>query len=408
VAKRALNLVTAVVLLLSAAATAAERTPARAPDPYPVATDARLGGDEAKTRFVMDLSAKVDLRAFALADPYRVVIDLPQVTFKLPPQTGRLGRGLIKAYRFGLVMQGGSRLVFDVSKPVRIDRAFVLDPAEGQPARLVVELTAIEREAFLRQLALEKQPLRIPPPARPAPPNKGDVRPLIVLDPGHGGVDFGTQSSAGITEKSIVLDFALILRDLLEKSGKYRVAMTRSDDTFVPLGERVHFARQRHAALFISIHADALRKIEGDAQGATIYTLSETASDVEAQRLAETENRADVIAGIDLSHEPGDVADILIDLAQRETKAFSLMFARDLWGELKPVARLHKNPLKSAGFKVLKAPDVPSVLLELGYVSSKDDLKMLTSRAWQTRSATAIGQAIDAFFATRLAGSPRP
>ena len=395
-------------LLLGGVALAAERAPVRAPahEVYPVATDTRLGGDETQTRFVMDLTRKVELRAFALADPYRVVIDLPQVTFKLPPQAGLRGRGLIKAFRFGLVMQGGSRLVFDVGKPVRIDKAFVLDPAEGQPARLVIDLVAIDREAFLRALALDKQPLRIPPPRPAEVPNKGDPRPIIVLDPGHGGIDFGTQTKSGITEKALVLDFAMILRDLIEKSGKYRVVMTRTDDTFVPLGERVQFARARQAALFISIHADALRKSEGDAQGATIYTLSETASDAEAARLAENENRADVIAGIDLSREPGDVADILIDLAQRETKTFSMHFANSLMGELKHVARLHKHPLKSAGFKVLKAPDVPSVLLELGYVSSRDDLKLLTSKAWQTRTAASIVQAIDTFFTTRLAGSP--
>ncbi len=155
--------------------------------------------------------------------------------------------------------------------------------------------------------------------------------------------------------------------------------MTRTDDTFIPLVDRVRMARIRQAALFVSIHADAIKKGEGEAQGATIYTLSETASDAEAARLAENENRADVIAGIDMSHEPGDVADILIDLAQRETKAFSLHFAKTLVADMKKVARMHKNPMKSAGFKVLKAPDVPSVLIELGYVSSKDDLKQLTS-----------------------------
>ena len=413
-ASRALNLTVATSLLLAGsfailgAGLAAERAPAKPPaaDRYPVATDTRLGGDESQTRFVMDLTRKVDLRAFALSDPYRVVVDLPQVTFKLPPQAGHAGRGLIKAFRFGLVMAGGSRIVFDLSKPVRIEKAFVLEPAEGQPARLVIDLIAIEREAFLRALALDKQPLRIPPPRPSAPVNKGDTRPIVVLDPGHGGIDFGTQARGGITEKAIVLEFSLILRDLLEKTGKYRVVMTRSDDTFVPLGERVQFARERQAALFLSIHADALRKIEGEAQGATVYTLSETASDAEAARLAENENRADVIAGIDLSREPGDVADILIDLAQRETKTFSMHFAKNLVGEMKNVARLHKFPLKSAGFKVLKAPDVPSVLLELGYVSSAADLKLLTSRAWQTRTAASIVQAIDTFFSTRLAGSP--
>lgn len=397
--------VVAAALLLEGVAGAAERAPTPAADLYPVATDTRLGGDEQQTRFVMDLTRKVDLRAFALADPYRVVVDLPQVTFKFPPRTGLAGRGLIKAFRFGLVMQGGSRLVFDISKPVRIERAFVLDPAEGQPARLVIGLVAIEREAFLRQLALDKQPLRIPSPRQADMPDKGDTRPVVVIDPGHGGVDFGTQAK-GVTEKAIVLEFSLILRDLIEKTGKYRVVMTRTDDTFIPLAERVQIARARQAALLISIHADALRRNEGDAQGATIYTLSETATDAEAARLAENENRADVIAGIDLTREPNDVADILIDLAQRETKIFSMHFAKNLMGELKSVARLHKHPLKSAGFKVLKAPDVPSVLLELGYVSSQEDLKLLTSRAWQIRTAGSIAQAIDTFFSTRLAGSP--
>ena len=182
--------------------------------------------------------------------------------------------------------------------------------------------------------------------------------------------------------------------------------MTRTDDTFIPLVDRVRMARIRQASLFVSIHADAIKKGEGEAQGATIYTLSETASDAEAGRLAESENRADVIAGIDMSHEPGDVADILIDLAQRETKAFSLHFAKTLVADMKKVARMHKNPMKSAGFKVLKAPDVPAVLIELGYVSSKDDLKQLTSGAWQAKTAGAIGRRSTIFSAPGLPGRP--
>jgi N-acetylmuramoyl-L-alanine amidase len=381
---------------------------ARAPaSGFPVATDTRLAGDEVQTRFVMDVSRKVDLRAFTLADPYRVVVDLPQVTFKLPARAGDSGRGLIKAFRYGLVMQGGSRLVFDVGKPVRIEKAFVLEAGQGQPARLVIDLAAVDRETFMRTLAMESRPL---PPAQPRPAerdpaNRGDPRPIIVLDPGHGGIDHGTRAGGnGITEKQIVLEFALMLRDQLERSGRYRVVMTRSDDTFVALGDRVRIARQRQASLFISIHADALRKGEGDAQGATVYTLSDTATDAEAARLAEAENRADVISGIDLSHESNDVADILIDLAQRETRTFSTHFAKTLVGEMKSVARLHRNPLKSAGFKVLKSPDVPSVLLELGYVSSREDLRQLMSATWRQKTAKSVVQAVDSFFASRLAG----
>jgi N-acetylmuramoyl-L-alanine amidase len=167
----------------------------------------------------------------------------------------------------------------------------------------------------------------------------------------------------------------------------------------------VKFARQRQAELFVSVHADALPKSEGDVQGATIYTLSDTASDAEAAKLAEDENRSDVIAGIDLTREPDDVADILLDLAHRETKTFSHAFARLLVGEMKSSVRLHKKPLKSAGFVVLKAPDVPSVLIELGYMTNKSDLKLLTSEAWRAKTAQTMVKAVDHFFRTRVAGA---
>jgi N-acetylmuramoyl-L-alanine amidase len=181
--------------------------------------------------------------------------------------------------------------------------------------------------------------------------------------------------------------------------------MTRTDDTFVPLADRVRMARNAGAALFVSIHADWLPRAEGDAQGATIYTLSETATDSEAARLAEQENRADVIAGVDLKAEPDDVAGILIDLAQRETKTFSVQFAHRLVSQLNAVTRLHKAPLKSAGFRVLRAPDVPSVLVELGYVSNKQDLESLLSTSWRDHTAESIAQAVDGYFSTHIAGA---
>jgi N-acetylmuramoyl-L-alanine amidase len=389
-------------------ATPAERPGVVAGGAFPVATDFRVGGDETQTRFVVDLSRKIDMRAFTLADPYRLVIDLPQLSFQAKAKAGESGRGLIKAFRFGLVMAGGSRIVVDLTGPVRVEKAFSLDAAEGQPARLVIDLAPTDRDAFMRTIALDNRAQRPETRRIEHEPvkNTGDPRPLIVLDPGHGGIDNGTRAPSGESEKEIVLGFGLMLRDKIEKSGKYRVAMTRIDDTFIPLAERVRLARARQAALFISIHADALARGDGDAQGATVYTLSETASDTEAARLAEAENKADVIAGVDLTSEPGDVADILIDLAQRETKTFSAQFARTLVGEIKTVARLHKNPLKSAGFKVLKAADVPSVLVELGYVSNRLDLKQLTSDAWRSRTADSIAQAVDTFFTTRIAGAP--
>jgi N-acetylmuramoyl-L-alanine amidase len=377
---------------------------------FPIASGARLAGDEKRTRFVLDLDQSIQLRAFALADPYRVIVDLPQTTFQLAADTGATGRGLVKAFRYGLVMPGGSRIVFDLTGPARIQTAQVLDAANGQPARLVLELEAVDRAAFVQSLAAESHPELRPAietadavaentgVAKPAPP---DTRPLIVIDPGHGGVDNGTQSGEQ-TEKDLVLGFGLALRDRLEKSGKYRVVMTRTDDTFIPLSDRVKIAHNQSAALFMSIHADALPRAEGDAQGATIYTLSDHASDVEAERLAEEENRADAIGGVNLTAEPTDVADILIDLAQRETRAFSNRFARLLMHEMKSSVRMHKHPLKSAGFKVLKAPDVPSVLIELGYVSNKADLQELVSESWRAKTVGTMAQAVDAFFSKKV------
>jgi N-acetylmuramoyl-L-alanine amidase len=390
---------------LSAGAPAAPGT-STAPDSFPVASDVRLGGDEAQTRFVMDLNRKVELHVFTLADPYRVVVDIPQISFRLPPKSGESGRGLIKAFRFGLVMPGGSRIVIDLTKPARVDKAFVVEPADGVPARLVLELGATDRDNFLRKIALDQRFARAqPPPPSTQQATAGDARPLIVLDPGHGGIDTGTKGPNGQMEKEIVLDFTTRLRDKVERLSKYRVSMTRSDDTFVPLGERVRFAREAGASLFISIHADWLPRREGDAQGATVYTLSETATDPAAARLAEQENRADVIAGVDLKDQPEDVAGILIDLAQRETKTFSVQFAHKLVATIKRTTRLHKEAIKSAGFRVLRAPDVPSVLVELGYVSNKEDLQSLLSESWRERTAESMASAIDGYFSTHLAGA---
>jgi N-acetylmuramoyl-L-alanine amidase len=397
-------------------------TPIVAPS-LPVASDARLAGDGKQTRFILDLDKTISFRAFPLADPYRVVLDIPQVSFQLPAGTGIAGRGLIKAFRYGLVMPGGSRIVFDLSGPAKITSSTMLEAANGQPPRLVLELEEVDRTTFVQSLAPDGRPELRPaiaakdtrdakdaaPPTieakvetAPKPAAPPDLRPVIIIDPGHGGIDNGTQSGNEY-EKNLVLGFGLALRDRIEKSGKYHIVMTRTDDTFIPLNDRVKIARTQSAALFVSIHADALPRREGDAQGATIYTLSDRASDAEAERLAEAENKADAIGGVNLTEEPTDVADILIDLAQRETRTFSNRFARLLMGEMKATTRMHKHPLKSAGFRVLKAPDVPSVLIELGYVSNKDDLEHLVSENWRSRTVGSVAQAIDAFFAKRLA-----
>lgn len=413
---------TALVAGFAGAAAYAETAPVAASEFQAIATDIRLAGDDKTTRVIVDLSRKLDPRVFTLANPYRVVVDLPQTLFQLPSQSGGNGRGLVKAYRHGLVMAGGSRIVIDVAKPVLVESAFVLEPQDGQPARLVLDLAATDRDSFTRAQAAQTQAAQtqVAQTGTTASlasrleaaslPDKSDSRPLIVIDPGHGGPDTGAKTADGaIMEKDMVLDFSLTLRDRLQKSGRYRIMLTRSDDTFIPLAERVKMARARDAALFISIHADSLPKADSEVQGATVYTLSEKASDIEAAQLAETENRADIVAGVDLSREPDEVAGILFDLAQRETRGDSQQFARALVGEMKTAMRLHKKPLKSASFVVLKAPDVPSVLVELGYMTNRQDMKLMTSKDWHGKAAQSMVEAVDAFFRTRMAGAnPSP
>lgn len=372
-----------------------------APAAIVVAPDARLAGDLRRTRLIVDLSASIPFHAFVLADPYRVVVDLPQIAFGMGAQAGRQGRGLVSAYRFGLIAPGKSRMVLDLTGPATIDKAFVLDAVDDQPARLVVDLVATDRDNFLRA-ASEEQTGAVPPPAFAGlPPAQGaSTLPVVVLDPGHGGIDSGAVTPGGFQEKAIVLEFARVLAAKIDATGRFRTVLTRSDDSFVTLSGRIAVARTHGAALFVSIHADTLPDPFG-VRGATIYTLSDTASDAQSARYAEKENRADLIAGVDLSAEPDDVADILIDLMRRETKTFSNQFASVLIDQFKAAATLNKNPHRSAGFKVLRAPDVPSVLLELGYLSNTKDVKLLTSDEWRGKAADAALAAIDAFFAAR-------
>lgn len=380
-------------------------------EPRPaVANDARVAGDRERTRFIADLSRKVDVHVFALGNPYRVIVDAPDVNFQMPDGIGKAKRGLVTAYRYGLFAPGKARIVIDVSGPFLIDKAFVLEPRDDQPARLVVDLVPTDEKTFLAKLkevkppeAASGTPLASPQaPARPA-----DAKPVVVLDPGHGGVDPGTSSAAGITEKEVVLTFARTLKAKLDATGRYEVYLTRTDDTFLPLRERVAIAQKKGASLFLSIHADYFPTQIDKATGATVYTLSEEASDEEARALAAKENFSDALAGIELPSDSDEaLANILIDLAQRETQNRSVVFARSIVGELASKGALHTRKLRSAGFRVLKAPDVPSVLLELGFLSNPDDEKRLTSEAWRNRTAEAVAESIDTYFAKRVARIP--
>ena len=371
-----------------------------------VAKDARLAGDRGRTRFIADLSKKVDVNVFSLADPYRVIVDLPEVNFQMPPGLGSEKRGLVTGYRYGLFAPGKSRIVIDVSGPFLVDKAFVLEARADQPARVVVDLVATDRTTFLAKLRAARIPVVGSIPKLKPQAQATAAKPVVILDPGHGGIDPGTASADGITEKEVVLAFAKTLRQKLEAKGDFQVYLTREGDTFLALRERVEFAQSKGANLFVSIHADSFPKHANEASGATVYTLSERASDDEAKELAAKENFSDAIAGVELPTDRDEVvANILIDLAQRETQNRSIVFARSVVGEMS-AAELHRKSLKSAGFRVLKSPDVPSVLLELGFLSNPDDEKRLTSEAWRGAMADKVGAAIDAYFAKRVARMP--
>ena len=374
-----------------------------------VAKDARLAGDRERTRFIADLSKKVEVKVFALGDPYRVIVDAADVSFQMPDGIGNEQRGLVKAFRFGLFAPGKSRIVLDIGGPFLIDHSFVLGARDDQPARLVIDLVPTDEKTFLakqrEQSSKTKEEAKEPIPLAASAPS--GEKPILVLDPGHGGVDSGAKSANGVLEKDVVLAFAKRLRQKLEASGRYQVHMTRDDDTFLPLKERVRFAREKGAGLFISLHADYFPTEIDDARGATVFTLSEKASDDEARALAAKENLSDAIAGVELPDDSDEVVtNILIDLAQRETNNRSVVMARSIVGELAAKGRLHTRQLRSAGFRVLKAPDVPSVLLELGFLSNEEDEKQLTSEAWRDRMAGAIRDAVESYFKERLARAP--
>jgi len=351
------------------------------------------------TRLTFDLTGPVAAHVWPIANPARIIVDLPEVTFQMEPSASRgSGSKLIRAYRFGQFAPGRSRVVIDLAAPATAVRVESQPAASG--ARLIIELAPISAARFTADAqAAGAIPAAKPSPAPPAPLGLAP-KPVVVIDPGHGGVDQGAVADNGTEEKMIVLAFARVLRDRIEAGGRLHAILTRDDDVFLPLEERVRLARKANAALFLSIHADTLAAPH--VEGATIYTVSRAASDAEAARTATQENHADQAAGLEspATEGSGEIDDILLDLTRRETNAFSRQFAQTLVGRWKEAGSLNKNPMRSAGFVVLKAHDIPSALLELGYVSSPRDLARLTSTSWRDRAADKAAMAIEAFFAS--------
>lgn len=397
------RMIAALMAILLAGAIVTPAT-AAAPDDdtKAVAAGARVEGDGKRTRFVIDIDKAVEFGTFVLPDPRRVIIDLADVEFDLSSDAGREGSGLVTAWRYGQFAPGQARIVLDVDGPVAVEHAFFLPPVAGEPGRLVVDLVSASESDFQdavkssRGRAAGAEP-ELTAPAQPV----GGSKPVVVLDPGHGGVDPGAVGEGGVFEKDVVLTFANELKEKLEATGDVEVRMTRDDDRFLSLRQRVEVARGYGADLFVSIHADSAP--QDYVRGATIYTLSERPSDAQAAAIAARENRSDVLAGIEVDETTDEVTDILIDLARRETKVFSHHFAEDAIQQLGTAVLMHKNPHRSARFRVLKAHDIPSVLIELGYLSNEHDEQLLTDPSWRDRASDALSTAVERFFGPRLA-----
>lgn len=429
--------------------------------------DIRVGKQGLSTRIVIDVDRPINASVFALAGPARLVVDLPEVGWRLPARPLPAKVGVLSRLRYGLFKPGNSRIVIDLNQPSMVHQALALPATADKPNRLVIDLARTSGTRFLQVVAADpvliisspgqirsaevprppsnntittpqgkkvmvvkstkpivappmtpvrKQPTVAPPgkstaklaslrvPTKPASQTAGKKR-IIVIDPGHGGVDPGAIGVTGIYEKHITLAAARDLKEHLERTGRFKVYLTRDRDVFIRLRGRIEIARERKADLFISVHADTIRNRK--IRGLSVYTLSEKASDKEAGELADRENKSDLIAGIDLSHESAEVTNILIDLAQRETMNQSARLASLLVDELKSRVKVLRNPHRFAGFAVLKAPDVPSVLIEMGFLSNKDDERALRSKSHRRKVAQSIAGAVDAYF-RKIESASRP
>jgi len=421
-------------------------------------TEIRFGEQASQTRMVIELDSPSDFSAFMLNDPFRLVVDLPRYHW----QAGTITKpksGLIKDVRTGTLNPAMSRLVVDLSKPAGIISAFTLPPNDTSPNRLVIDFKPIlasdidvtlkKRFGKLTQSTADKllvsgadsapkiqkatkvnapqtthnlklaaptktQQGQIPEPkhkpnftalpkviqsATPsAPVPKSPLRkPHIVIDAGHGGQDPGAIGLGNVYEKRITLAAAKELKRQLEDTGRYTVSLTRDNDRFIKLHERIKIARKKDADMFLSLHADSIA--DKNVRGFSIYTLSNKASDRQTAKLARRENRADLIAGVDLTHEDKEVSDILIDLAMRDTMNQSKFFANLVVDTLPQKGiKVLGRPHRYAGFAVLKAPDIPSVLVELGFMSNKEDVRLLNTSRYRKKLASALVYSINSYF----------
>lgn len=370
----------------------------------PVVMGLQLQDQLGKSRLVLEFSDPINFHLFLLSSPDRAVIDMPQVLWRAGQLPAPTGKAIVKDYRFGMFRKDVARLVLDLNRPIRIDNAQVLSPQNGAGFRLILDMSPTTAADFAahtgwpRSFALTASNEDDAKTAR-------DELPMIILDPGHGGMDPGAHGASGMLEKDVALAVARQLKDKLEQSGHYRVKLTRDRDVFIPLRDRVSIARAAHGDLFVSLHADSNEHRE--TRGASVYTLSPGASDRETEDLADKENHSGAEFGLDTA-DANPVADaILMDLGQREIMNLSARFAETIVATLPVATTIHSpSPHRSADFAVLKAPDIPSVLVELGYLTNPGDEGEMATAAWRRRVAAAVASAIDRHFSRAPALQP--
>ena len=383
-----------VLVLLVVGSAASARDVAPPGDPVPVAYALRVLGDASRTRLILEFDGKPEHRVRLLTGPDRIAVELSPMVFALADPS-QVGKGLVAAVRYGATDVAAGRLVLELARPASVRSARISALEKAGRHRLVLDLAPIDRHAFE---ALARQDLPPPPDTGPAAAR----RYTVMVDPGHGGVDGGATGKGGLREKDATLAFALAFRAAFVGHREIDVLLTREADTFLPLSRRAQMASEAKADLFVSVHADSLR--QRSIRGATVYLLSREGSDAQSRRLARDQNRADLLGGI-AQEAPAAAEDILVDLMRRETEAFSRRFAARLVATLRDEVRLIGNPIRGADFFVLRAPDVPSVLLELGYLSNREDERLLASAEWQRRAAGLLKAAVERFFAIRGAAA---
>jgi len=395
-------LVVSPVVLVAAGANAVTAEPS---DNRLVAYAARIAGDEARTRIVLDFDRAPTVEARYIANPDRIVVDLPATAFAFAEKDLQ-ATGLFSDIRYGSMDATSARLVLTAARPARLVTAEVVVNEDGNGYRLVLDAELVPQQDFAALVSA--QAWARPDENAAAPATVAITTPavdefVIAIDAGHGGIDAGaTGASTKTAEKDITLAFARILNEKLKGQPGIRAVMTRDTDKFLSLSERVLIARQKGAGLLISLHADTLR--QADIRGATVYTISDKASDHMAAQLAERENFSDTIGGVVLPNETeAEVNDILLDLTRRETQAFSIAMAQAVVGSFEGQISLINNPHRHAGFRVLQAPDVPSILLELGFLSNKEDEKLLLDPVWRDRVADLLVEAIKRYREPALA-----